>query len=151
MRFGAIATASLAVALSAFGADQIVGTWKINTEKSKLVEPTSYNGRQMIIEPTGNGYRFTFEQPMPDGQIQKRVELRSSDGKEVAVEGRPGLATTMQRIDDFHHRTISKMNGKQVQVLESTISPDGKTMTNVVKGTDSKGKPYEEIRVFDRQ
>lgn len=151
MRFGTIAIAALAVTLSAFGADQNVGTWKINMEKSKLQNPAAWKGRRMIIESTDNGIRITFEQPMPDGQIQKRVSVRSLDGKENPVEGSPGHTTTSQRIDYFHIRTTFKTNGKETSALDGTISPDGKTMTNIVKGTDSHGKPFEEIRVFDRQ
>jgi hypothetical protein len=138
-------------AASLVAANPEVGIWKIDLEKSKLANPTSWNGRRMIIEQTGNGRRITFERPMPDGQVQKQVAVRSYDGKESIVEGSAGDTTTTQRIDDFHHRTIFKTKGKQTVVLESTVSPDGKTMTNVFKGTRPNGKAVDEIRVWDRQ
>ena len=138
-------------AASIFAATPDVGTWKIDIEKSKLINPTSWNGRRMIVELTGNGRRITFERPMPNGQIQKQAAVRSDDGKESVVEGSAGDTTTTLRIDDFHHRTIFKTNGKQTAVLDSTVSPDGKVMTNTLKGTDNNGKAVDEIRVWNRQ
>ena len=152
MKINMLAVCGVLFATSLLAATPEVGTWKINLEKSKLVSPASWNGRRMIIERTDNGSRrITFERPMPNGQIQKQVAVRSYDGKESAVEGTPGETTTTQRIDDFHVRTVFKTNGKQTLVLESTVSPDGKVMTNTIKGMDKNGKPFDEIRVFDKQ
>lgn len=145
------ALCSVLFAFSVVAATPEVGIWKIDIEKSKLADPTSWNGRRIIIELTGNSRRLTFERSMPDGQIQKQVTVRSYDGKESIVEGRPGDTTTTQRTDDFHHRTIFKSKGKQTAVLESAVSPDGKTMTNTLKGIDSNGKAVDEIRVWHRQ
>jgi hypothetical protein len=42
-------------------------------------------------------------------------------------------------------------NGKQTLTIHKIISEDGKTMRQTVTSVDSKGKPFEELRVFERQ
>jgi hypothetical protein len=150
MRFGVIAIAALTVSMSAFAADPFVGTWKINIEKSKLSDPARWKGTVAIMEPTAGGLRNTFERPMPDGQIRRTSSVLFY-GKDTPAEGSPGDTTITERIDSFHLRVIYKTNGKQTSVLESTVSPDGKTITDTHKGTGRSGKPLDEIRVYDKQ
>jgi hypothetical protein len=42
-------------------------------------------------------------------------------------------------------------NGKQVRVTNTIISEDGKIARETTKGVDARGKPYEQIQIFDRQ
>jgi hypothetical protein len=42
-------------------------------------------------------------------------------------------------------------NGKQVEFYHVVVSKDGKTLTVTDKGSDAKGKPFENISVFDKQ
>jgi hypothetical protein len=50
---------------------------------------------------------------------------------------------------DWYHTSLR--NGKQVEVIHGIVSKDGKTMRQITRGTDEKGKPYEDIGVYDRQ
>jgi hypothetical protein len=128
----------------------MVGTWKINVEKSKLRNPAAWKGRSMIIEQVGSDtFHVTFLLPKANGGVERRVDIRSP--KENPVDGSPGETSVMQRIDEYHHRTIFKKDGKEIGKIESAISPDGRTTTNTINGVSNDGKPFEEIRVFDRQ
>lgn len=151
MRLGPVVIASLTVSLLAFAADPLSGTWKINIEKSKLSDPARWKDAVAIIESHGDGFRQTMVRTTPDGKTTKSTSVISYDGKDTPVEGRPGDSTTAQRIDSFHLRIVYKSNGKQTGVLESTISPDGKTVTDTFKGIGRSGKPLDEIRVYDKQ
>jgi hypothetical protein len=42
-------------------------------------------------------------------------------------------------------------NGKVIRSNHATVSADGKTVREVVKGVDAQGKPEESLFVFDRQ
>jgi hypothetical protein len=150
MRFGVVGMVALVVSPLVFAADPFVGTWKINIEKSKLSDPARWKGAVAIMESTGGGLRTTFERPMPDGQIRRTSNVVSY-GKETPIEGSPGDTTIAERVDSFHLRIIYKTNGKQTGVLESTVSPDGKTVTDIHKGTGRSGKPLDEVRVYDKQ
>ena len=135
---------------SVFAADARVGKWKINIEKSKLRDPAAWKGRTMTIEQIGSDtFRVTFETPNANGGVDRRVDIRSP--KENPVDGSPGETTVSQKIDDYHGRTIFKKGGKEIGKLESAISPDGKVTTNTIKGVGNDGKPFEEVRVWDKQ
>jgi hypothetical protein len=45
----------------------------------------------------------------------------------------------------------SKMGGKYKSTVRIVISGDGKTMTSTAKGTDTNGKPFSSVMVFDKQ
>jgi hypothetical protein len=42
-------------------------------------------------------------------------------------------------------------NGKQLELIHSSISKDGKTMHLTVKGTNAQGKPSETFAVLDKK
>jgi hypothetical protein len=46
------------------------------------------------------------------------------------------------------HRTKA---GKLVQTSTDIVSPDGKTRTATVTGTDANGRPYTNVSVYDKQ
>jgi hypothetical protein len=141
---------SLLGAGTLFAADPMVGTWKINIEKSKLRNPAAWKGRSMIIEQVASDtFRITFILPNANGGVDRRVDIRSP--KENPVDGSPGETSVQQKIDEHHRRTIFKRNGTEVGKLESAISPDGKTTTNTISGVGNDGKPFEEVRVWDKQ
>ena len=75
--------------------------------------------------------------------------------KENPVDGSPGETSVQQKIDEYHRRTIFKRNvkrnGKELEKLESAISPDGKTTTSTISGVGNDGKPFEEVRVWDKE
>ena len=149
MRLSRLLLVGILCAATMLAADPQIGTWTINIEKSKLTHPAAWKGRKMIIEPAGaDAVRITFEQPLPNGEVQRRVNIRSAKEN---PGGNSGETSITQRIDEHHRRTIFKKDGKQVGTIDSTVSEDGKTMTNLFKGTDSKGNPIDEVRVFDKQ
>ena len=151
MRLRPIAIAALTVSLSAFAADPFVGTWRINVEKSKLRTPATGTGTTMTIEPSAEGqgtYRIAFGK---EDDVQKRVDLRTYDGKERPSAMNPGQTEISEFPDARTRRTTFKKDGNLTSIVTSTLSLDGKTMTNVVKGLDDKGKSYEEVRVWDRK
>ena len=150
MRLSKFAVCILFGASTMFAADPMVGTWKINVEKSKLRNPTASKGRSMIIEQVGSDtFRVTFLLPNAKGGVDKRVDIRSP--KENPVDGSPGETTVMQKIDEYHYRTIFKRNGKDAGKIEGTISPDGRTQTNTINDVGNDGKPFEDVRVWEKQ
>ena len=64
------------------------------------------------------------------------------------AEGESSFVTVISP-SNFYQTTLQ--NGKQVQVIHIVVSKDGKTMHNTIKGTDAKGKPYEELEVWDKK
>jgi hypothetical protein len=140
----------IVAALGASAADLWFGTWKINLEKSEFSNPAAWKGRMMIIESAGgDAYRTVFI--TPTAKIQRAEEIRYLDGKEHPGSTNPAEMTISRRIDDRHHTVVLKRDGKEIASFDSTVSADGKTLTNLFKGVDANGKAVQERRVYDRQ
>jgi len=142
----------IAATLVASAADPMFGTWKFNLEKSKVGNPSAWKGRLMIIESAGgDAYRSVFVTPTADGKTQRTEEIRYLDGKEHPRSTNPGETIVTRTINDHHRILIFKKDGKETSSMDSTISADGKVLTNVYKGPDANGKQGEQLRVWDRQ
>jgi len=83
--------------------------------------------------------------------VQTFEDLRTYDGKERPSTMSQGQTEISEIIDARTRQTTFKKDGKQTYCATSTVSRDGKTMTNRVEGIDDKGKAFEEIQVFNRQ
>jgi hypothetical protein len=42
-------------------------------------------------------------------------------------------------------------NSKQIEVQHLVIGKDGKTMNITAKGADAKGRPFENVSVYEKQ
>ena len=137
----------LVFASALFAGDPSVGSWALNVEKSKLQSPERAKGTVMtmeFIEGTSYRYKFTFA----NGSSSE--EVRNFDGKE-RPGNQAGTTVVYQRIDPYHHKNIMKRDGKEIFVLDATISDDGRTLTAVVKDSAHEGRTINEVRVYEKQ
>src|SRR3954471_751294 len=130
-----------------------IGTWKFNSEKSKLPasEVAARKGETGTFEPAGDHtVRFTRVNPTTGS---KTVSTALQDGKEHPYESIPGMTSISTNLDDRQHRTVFKRDGKVLSTLEVSHSIDGKTRTLTRKGIRTNGKkiPQPWIEVYDRQ
>jgi hypothetical protein len=110
------------------------GTWKLNPAKSK------FTGDTMKFEKTpsgairwsGSGLTYTF----------------NSDGKEY--EGPFGEVVVWKQIDDHTWETTFQRKGILLSTDTSRLSPDGKTLTVVSKGTKPNGETFQDTVVYER-
>ena len=142
-----LATLSLSVVLTA--AD-FTGTWKLNVGKSKL-RGNDIASETVTITQTGpNTYTTTIDLVTTSG-VKRHLEIsRVNDGKEHPAAGvgfkQEGRTEISQQIIPSIRKITSKKDGNVIGEIISTLSPDGKVMTNRrTIGTS------EEMRVFDRQ
>jgi len=131
-------------------ADPIVGTWKLNVEKSQLHNPVrSY---LMKIEETApNTYRCVFDVVNAQGEKRHQEIIRISDGMEHPVEGVNAPVGVTEVVSPSLKKVVRKRNGKLVFELDVQFSDNGKTHTVTTTGTDVSGKSYKELHVFERQ
>jgi hypothetical protein len=110
------------------------GTWKLNPAKSK------FTGDTMKFEKTpsgaiswsGSGLTYTF----------------NLDGKEYT--GPLGEAVVWKQIDDHTWEATSKRKGILLSTDAWKLSPDGKTLTVVSKGTKPNGETFQDTVVYER-
>jgi hypothetical protein len=135
----------------------IVGTWKLNPEKSNVrVPPDFMEIRQYTLRPDGFmvGLLFTGNAQAGFHYLQFTAK---SDGKEypeytdnllaeLLATGKQTTRTYSEKIiDDYVTEWTDKVNARITGQGKKTISQDGKTLTVTVDGAASQG------RVYDRQ
>lgn len=141
--------------LSVIAADNSLGTWKRNTDKSKYnpMPPNPFKSQTMVREAADGGVKITSKGQRADGTPVETTYTLKYDGKPVSVTGTGSQFDTisMKQIDanTFMSET-RKTGGKYHTTGKTVISKDGKTMTNTSKGTDSEGKPLSFTIVYER-
>lgn len=150
------ATLVFALATAAMAAEPCVGTWKLNVSKSKFAPSAEANPKEetvVVRELDADTFDITMTGTRTDGshillkwtRPQKGGVLKS---QATLPEGESMVYTV---IDPSNWYFTVLHNGKQVRVIHSVITKDGKTLRDAASGTDPKGKPYEALEVFDKQ
>jgi hypothetical protein len=126
-----------------------IGTW-VRQATDKMPSMT------LTIEACCNGgRRLIYHVPIGNTEALLIVETRL-DGSDATVKmaGQASPQTMAIRRDDDHHATsVLKFNGAVVGTGKSTLSPDGKTLTNLLEYTSSEGgiPPGKYTEIWIRQ
>jgi len=135
--------------------DPFMGTWKLNPSRSTYesgAAPTSFT---RTLEDRGGGTIFmTTDVTIPQGSTRAYLVYRR-DGKpypEAAVAVPSIRMVTVTAAGPRTEDVYIIVNGKAPEKPSTiTISADGMTMTQVVSGTDAKGKAFTNTVVYDKQ
>lgn len=142
------------IAIAAFGADNLLGTWKLNVEKSKYTPaPMPVKSEALTAEPSNGGVKMTETGEAADGIAFNGTFALKYDGKDVHVTGNVPYDTASVKQVNANKFTyqLKQTNGPFRDEGSIVISKDGKTMTMTAKGTDSEGKAYTSTDVYDKQ
>ena len=139
------------MALPAFGQgiDPLIGTWKMNLEKSTSTAPLA---KSITLNWTGEGQNLTNNVDVVDaqGRALKLVFRHIYDGMPHPTTGSPDFdSTTYTRIGNTIN-IVRFRQGKTVEVGQGVIVP-GKTYTLSIEGIDANSQPYRSVIVYDRQ
>lgn len=135
----------------------IVGTWKLNPEKSNLRLPPDFMEiRQYRLRPDGflvgllitrntEGYHYLQFVARSDGQDYP--EYSDQIVGDMVAAGKPTLRTYSERvIDDYVTDWTDKVDGKVTAQGKKIVSTDRSTLTITVAGA-----PASQVRIYDRQ
>ena len=134
--------------------DPLIGHWMLNVAKSKYEGTPAPKSEMRMYEAfggVGKGIKATFDRVDAAG---KKVPVSFSamyDGKEYKYSGPDGDTIVLTRPNPNTLDATLKLKGKVTQTTHSVISPDGKTRTQVVTGTDAQGKKVSVTAVFEKQ
>jgi len=150
-----IAVAFAAIAACAFCADNTLGTWKLNPDKSK---PPAGQSRIMSLtavrEASGGGVKVTVKGEREDKSKIDASYTAKYDGKEVTVSG-SGLPYDTIAIKQVDANTLtdvrSKKGGKYKGTGQWVVKNGGKTATLTTKGTGADGKAFSGMTVYEKQ
>jgi hypothetical protein len=141
--------------VAALGADNSVGTWKVNNAKSKYTPaPFPVKSLTSVREAAPGGVKVTNTGARADGSAINASYTAKYDGVAVPVTG-TGSPYDSISVKQVNANTLTyqakQTNGKYSASGGTVISSDGKTMTTKAKGTDGDGKPMTLTLVYDKQ
>jgi len=154
----------LAVLVSAgslYGADPIIGTWKLNVAKSKSpsqpmtlkelteiyreIKPDKMELTRRGIGADGSPFFEKYIYPCQGG-IVDRI---GPGGEDISSNRDAGIIGIFVAPSEWY--TVFLKSGTQYMLIHKSISKDGKTMRQTVRIIDEKGKPVEGLSFFDKE
>jgi hypothetical protein len=140
------------VRVAAQASDARIGTWKLNVEKSKYSPGPAPKSETLKIEAAGEGEKATTEGVNAAGTATKTEYTAKYDGKDYPLTGSQNVDTvSLKRIDARTIERTNKKGEKVVTTVTQVLSPDGKTMTSTVKGTNAQGQVVDNVVVWEKQ
>jgi hypothetical protein len=151
----ALATLVITSAAAAFGADDSLGTWKLNTAKSKYSPgPFPVKSITSVREAAGDGVKVSNTGERADGSAINTSYTAKFDGSPTSVSGQgaPYDTISLKQVNAKKFTYEAKSGTTKYHVHgELEVSHDGKTMTLKSKGTDAEGKPLSVELVYEKQ
>jgi hypothetical protein len=136
----------------ALAAENWIGTWKLNTAKSKFAPGPGPQSQTLKWERTAEGIRQTSDTVDADGKTGHGSYLSKFDGKDVAWEGNPNAdKANAKKVDDNLFVNTWTLAGKPTITAKVRVSRDGKTLTVSQTGRNAKGETVHSIAVYDKQ
>ena len=134
-------------------ADNNIGTWKLNTVKSRFNPSRTPNSQTLKIEEWGaDGVKYTADGVDADGRATHSEFQVRYDGKFVPVKGNPDANTlAFTRLASNTIESTMRLNGKQTSIMRIVVSSDGRMMTITQTGTNAAKQDVRNTIVYDRQ
>jgi hypothetical protein len=133
-------------------AENWLGTWKLNTAKSKYSPGPAPKSLTLKFEATADGIKLTSDGVNAKGEPTHGEYVSKFDGADVSWEGNPDADTaSAKKIDDNSYENVWKKEGKTTITAKAVVANSGKTMTVTLMGTNAKGETVKNVTVYDRQ
>lgn len=139
-------------AIAAMAADNSLGTWKLNMEKSKFDPTPIVKSLTSTREASDGGVKVTTTGETAAGAPISASYTAKYDGKEYPVTGAPYDSIAIKQVNaNTFTATLKKGDGKYSATSRTVVAKDGKTMTTTSKGTNADGVAFTNIMVYDKQ
>jgi len=133
----------------------LVGTWKLNTAKSKYSPGPGPKSQTRTVEAQGDGIKVRIEGTAGDGSHVAYGYTANFDGKDNPMSGigAPNGADTvaLKRINPTTIEVTNKKAGKVLVTLRVEVSKDGKVTTITANGTNGNGQVVHNATVYEKQ
>jgi hypothetical protein len=149
LRFATAALLYLTLPAFGQGVDPLIGSWKLNVEKTTSDLPLPKSQTDTFA---GEGQNFTNTAAGVDaqGRAYKIVFQHIYDGQPHPTTANLNYdSSTYTRIGNTIN-TVRFRNGKVAEIGQVVIIP-GKTYAFSAEGIDANNRPYHSFMVFDRQ
>ena len=129
----------------------LVGKWKANLAKSQRDPNHQFQSLTLRFEISDDALLLTFTGIDMSGKEVSDTRKLHLDGKERPVAEAPGIVEVSRWVGSHALESVAKKDGTVIGAGRYEVSSDGKTLTSKVKGTDAKGRQFEQVIVFDRE
>jgi len=150
----AVMVLSVSSVLPAQG-NPFVGTWRLNTAKTKFSFGPAPRDGTLTIEAQGDGVKVSSEGTAADGARFAWSYTANYDGKDNPISGTGAPLgadiIALKRIHRNQTEATWKKAGKVVLTYRWVVSRDGKVTTITAKGTGPNGQPVSMVMVGDKQ
>lgn len=147
-----VSGALLAAAAAAGAASPFDGTWILNIGKSHFGPGGAPKEVVRNYTTTGDQVLMTIVGTRADGSSISALARFRLDGRDYPYTGTSDLDTVSVTGSDARTRiVIARKKGKLLNQSTFTVSSDGRTLTQKVKGRWSSGKAVDDVLVYDRQ
>jgi len=145
--------AAVMLSSGALAQSELVGTWKLNVEKSKFTPGPAPKAGVLTYEAVGEALKVTNEGINAQGNPTKSTfGPFANDGKPSPVTGVPDFnESTYKKIDEASVEFVRLKDGKEVQRGTRALSADRKTMTFSTKGVNASGQQIDNVVVYEKQ
>jgi len=129
--------------LAAAGSDKSLGTWKLNTEKSKYTPaPLPVKSLTVVREASDGGVKVTTTGEQANGTQINNTYTTKYNGSATSVTGENPLYDTIS-VTQVDANTLTderkKTSGSYRATGRTVISDDGRTMTTTTKASMPMG------------
>ena len=140
--------------------DANLGTWKLKEAKS-IFSPGAPKNQTVVCKATGGNIKITVDGTDADGKPTHSEWSGKFDGKDYPLTGDSTADTrAYKKIDNFTNcakqnfctlEFTAKKDGKVTMSGHIVVSPDGKSRTVTVSGTDPNGNEIDATALYDKQ
>ncbi len=130
----------------------MMGTWKLNTAKSKFTPGPAPKSITIVYSAAPEGrILIVVDREFAESPAQHWEGTVADDGKDYPLKGNPDAdSISYKRLDARTGTTTHKKDGKVIGTNTRKLSADGKTLTITSKGTTPDGKPRTDVQVFKK-
>jgi hypothetical protein len=158
-----VASFLIALLMAAAGAgldaqdDRHTGTWKLNVEKSSFSPGPPLTSQIRTYESyreryRGEGVKATVETVDADGNRTGGGYVAFFDGSTYPATDDPSVTTlSLLRVDASTFVATIRRGSRVVLTTRNVVSPDGKVMKLIERGTRDDGQPVYNVQVYDKQ
>ncbi len=140
------------IASAADAPDPLIGTWKLNLEKSKFPAGAAPKSETRTYAEGAGGITTTVTGVAADGSAVSQSATMTYDGKDDAWTGSASWDTVaLKKINGTTVRAELKKDGKIVGHATRIISKKGKVLTLSSAIRTAKGGTTHQVAVYDKQ
>ena len=136
--------------------DPFVGVWQLSAEKSSYESGGAPKGFIRAYEDRGDGTIFMTTDVITAQGTTRSYLVYKRDGKpypESALGVDSIRLVMVKAIDRYTEVMAFTVSGKSenAPTITVSVSPDGRTMTQVLSGKTGQGRAFTNTLVFDKQ